>query len=90
MRAADGSFSAVAITDLDGDGTRDLAVFEGVESGLLDDDDPAQVASLIAPGSAVGLLVYETPGSALRSRHAGSGGEALAAGRIPGDDVIAM
>ena len=31
-RAEDGSFSAVAVTDLDGDGVLDLAVFEGVES----------------------------------------------------------
>ena len=40
--------------------------------------------------AAAGLLVYEAPGSALRSRHAGSGRGALASGRIPGDDVIAM
>ena len=58
-RAEDGSFSAVAVTDLDGDGVLDLAVFEGVESGLLDDDDVSQAASVIAPGSAAGLLVYE-------------------------------
>ena len=34
LRGADGSFTAVAIADLDGDGTLDLAVFEGVEWGF--------------------------------------------------------
>lgn len=91
VRDADGSFTAVAVTDLDGDGTLDLAVFEGVESGLLDDDDLAQAASLIAPGSAAGLLVYENTWAgpfvaAMRS----AGGEVLASGRIPATDVIAM
>ena len=51
--------SAVAITDLDGDGTLDLAVFEGVESGLLDDEDLQQAADLIEPGKVVALIVYE-------------------------------
>ena len=46
-READGTFTAAAITDLDGDGTLDLAVFEGVESGLIDDDDLRQAAELI-------------------------------------------
>jgi hypothetical protein len=91
MRAPDGSFSAVAVSDLDGDGVLDLAVFEGVESGLLDDDDLEQAASLIAPGSAAGLLVYENTWAgpfvtAMRK----AGGEVLAGGRVPATDVIAM
>ena len=55
----DGSFSVVALADLDGDGQLDLAVFEGVQSGLLDDDDIAQSAALVEAGNAVGLIVYE-------------------------------
>jgi len=35
----DGTVTAIALSDLDGDGTLDLAVFEGVSSGLLDDED---------------------------------------------------
>ena len=58
-READGSFAAVAITDLDGDGTLDLAVFEGVESGLIDDEDLDRAVSLIEPGRGVGVLIYE-------------------------------
>ena len=54
-----GEVTLVAITDLDGDGTLDLAVFEGVQSGILGDDDVAESAALIQPGNAVGLLLYE-------------------------------
>ncbi len=91
VRAADGSFTAVAVSDLDGDGVLDLAVFEGVESGLLDDDDLEQAASLIAPGSAAGLLVYEnTWAGPFVTAMRNAGGEVLASGRIPATDVIAM
>ena len=58
-REDDGTFTAIAITDLDNDGTLDLAVFEGIESGLLDDDDLRQAAELIEPGKVVALLLYE-------------------------------
>jgi hypothetical protein len=91
VRAADGSFTAMAVSDLDGDGELDLAIFEGVESGLLDDDDLAQAASLIAPGSAAGLLVYEnTWAGPFVTAMRDAGGEVLASGRIPATDVIAM
>jgi len=85
----DGTITAVAITDLDGDGALDLAVFEGIESGLLDDDDLQQGAALVAPGSAVGVLLYENTWagpfvSALRN----AGAEVIASGRIPAADVI--
>jgi Family of unknown function (DUF6325) len=83
-------FSAVALTDLDGDGELDLALFSGVESGLLDDDDLAQSASLVKAGDAVALLIYENTWagpfvSALRRQ----GADVVASGRIPAQDVIA-
>jgi len=82
-------FTAVALTDLDGDGKLDLAVFSGVESGLLDDDDLAESASLVGAGDAVALLVYENTWagpfvSALRRQ----GADVVASGRIPAKDVI--
>src|SRR6478735_11214291 len=88
--AEDGSFAVVALADLDGDGELDLAVFEGARSGLLDEDDIAQSASLVQPGNAVGLIVYENTWagpfvSAMRS----VGAEVIASGRIPADDVVA-
>ncbi len=91
IRSVDGSVTAVAVTDLDGDGVLDLAVFEGVESGLLDDDDLEQAASLIAPGSAAGLLVYEnTWAGPFVTAMRNAGAEVLASARIPATDVIAV
>jgi Family of unknown function (DUF6325) len=90
VREADGTFTAAAITDLDGDGTLDLAIFEGVESGLIDDEDLEQAANLIEPGKVVALLVYENTWAipfvnAMRR----VGAELIASGRIPADEVIA-
>jgi Family of unknown function (DUF6325) len=90
-REGDGTFTAVAISDFDGDGVLDLAVFEGVESGLLDDDDLSQAASVIAPGSAAGLLVYEnTWAGPFVSAMRRAGADVVASGRIPANDVLAM
>jgi len=85
-----GEFAAVALTDLDGDGELDLAVFAGVESGLLGDDDLAEGAALVSPGDAVAVLLFENTWagpfvSALRRQ----GADVIASGRIPADDVHA-
>jgi hypothetical protein len=89
-REVDGTFTAAEIADFDNDGTLDLAVFEGVQSGLLDDDDLSQAANLIEPGNAVALLVWENAWagpfvSAMRR----AGAEVVASGRIPANDVVA-
>lgn len=90
-REQDGSFTALAVSDFDGDGLLDLAVFEGVESGLLDDDDLNQAASVIEPGSAAGLLVYEnTWAGPFVSAMRRAGADVVASGRIPANDVLAM
>jgi len=89
-RDEDGSFTAIALSDLDGDGTLDLAIFEGVESGLLDDDDLTQAVELIAPGSGVALLVYENTWAApFVSAMRRVGAEVIAGGRIPAEAVVA-
>jgi hypothetical protein len=89
-KAEDGTLTAVALTDLDGDGILDLAVFEGVESGLLGEDDLEDAVSLIEPGSAVALIVYEnTWAGPFVSAMRGAGAEVIASGRIPADDVVA-
>jgi hypothetical protein len=90
-RGEDGSFVAAEISDFDGDGTLDLAVFEGVESGLLDDDDLKDAASVIDPGSAAALLVYENSWAApFVSAMRRAGADVVASGRIPADDVLKM
>ncbi|HEX5578114.1 MAG TPA: DUF6325 family protein [Candidatus Limnocylindria bacterium] len=89
-READGSYTAATVADFDGDGTLDLAVFAGIESGLLDDDDLRQAAELIEPGSAVAILVYEnTWAGPFVTAMRRAGAEVIASGRIPADAVIA-
>ena len=94
LRAAvveeDGSVTAMALADLDGDGELDLAVFHGASTGLLDDDDLAESAALVQPGSAVAVLLYENRWAApfvtaLRR----NGADVIASGRIPAADVVA-
>lgn len=89
-REEDGSTSAVEIADLDADGQLDLAVFDGASSGLLGEDDIADAASVIAPGSSAGVLVYENtwagPFAAAVRR---AGGVLVASGRIPVESVLA-
>src|SRR4051794_17982807 len=90
VRNNDGSFTAVALADLDGDGKLDLAVFEGAQSGLLGDEDLAQAAALVAPSSAVGVLVYEnTWAGRFVTAMVSTGAEVIASGRIPVELVIA-
>lgn len=91
MRTEAGDTMAVALTDLDNDGELDLTVFEGAVSGLLDDDDLDATAALVAPGNAVGVIVYENTWAgpfvtAMRE----VGAEVIASGRIPAADVIAV
>lgn len=90
VRGQDGAVTAMAISDLDGDGTLDLAVFDGVESDLLDEEDLEHAASLVEPGNAVALLVYEnTWAGPFVSAMRRAGAEVVASVRIPADAVIA-
>jgi hypothetical protein len=89
-RDADGSMRGLALADIDHDGELDLAVFEGASSGLLDDSDFADAASVIDPGSSAGILIFEnrwatTFVQALRNSEA----QLVAAGYIPQDALLA-
>jgi hypothetical protein len=86
----DGSVRAFEIADFDGDGTLDLAVFEGATSGLLGDDDVAEAGGVIEAGSSAGILLFENRWAApfvgaLRR----GGAEVVASGRIPATDLLA-
>jgi hypothetical protein len=87
-KAGDGSVAGIQLADLDGDGELDLAVFEGVSSGLLDDEDLASAGSILEAGSSAGILVYENvwagPFAAALRR---GGAQLVASGRIPADDL---
>ena len=87
-KAADGSVDAVEIADLDG--TQELAVFHGASSGLLDGSDVAEAGSVLAPGAAAAVLVYENVWAApLASALRRSGAQLVAGGRIPHDVLVA-
>jgi uncharacterized membrane protein len=81
-----GTLTAVEVADIDGDGTLDLAVFEGVSSGLIDDSDLADAASVIEPGSSAAILLFENRWAAGFTQALRNGGaEVVAAGYVPLD-----
>lgn len=88
-KAEDGSVAALEIADL-GEEIDAFAAFEGASSGLLGDDDVAEAGSALEPGTSAALLVYENrwaaPFAAAVRR---SGGQLVASGRIPVQDVLA-
>jgi uncharacterized membrane protein len=89
-RELDGSVKAFNISDFDGDGTLDLAVFEGAASGLLGDDDIDDATSIIEPGNSAGILVIENVWAAPFAAALRRGGAQLvASGRIPVQAILA-
>ena len=83
-RDTDGSIRSLLLADLDHDGTFDLAAFEGVSSGLLDQSDFDDASAAIEPGSSAGILIFENVWAinfvqALRNSDA----QLVAAGYIP-------
>ena len=89
-RDADGSLNAIELQDLDLDGDIDVAVFEGVSSGLLDEGDLSDAASVIEPGSSAGILLFENRWARSFTQALRRGGaELVAAGYIPLDAIEA-
>jgi hypothetical protein len=89
-RDQDGTTRAINLADLDGDGQLDLAIFEGVSSGLLDGEDVENAGAVIDPGSSAGILLFENRWaipfvSALRR----SSAQLVSAGYIPLDALEA-
>ncbi|MEY9942191.1 DUF6325 family protein [Streptacidiphilus sp. MAP5-3] len=86
---ADGTVTAMELADFDGDGTLDLAVFEGVSSGLLRADDLGEAAAVLEPGNSAGVLIYENtwagPFAAALRR---GGAQVVASGRVPVQDLL--
>jgi hypothetical protein len=89
-RDVDGSIRALELRDIDHDGQLDLAVFEGAASGLLDDSDLADAASVIEPGSAAAILIFENRWATSFTQALRRGGaELVAAGYVPQDAIAA-
>jgi uncharacterized protein DUF6325 len=85
----EGNVAALELADL-GDEVTELAVFEGASSGLIGDDDVSQAGDVLAPGTSAALLVFENTWAApFVGAVRRSGGELVASGRIPAEDVLA-
>jgi Family of unknown function (DUF6325) len=88
-KAEDGSVAGLEITEL-GQEVEDLKVFEGASSGLLSDDDTAEAAAALEPGTSAALMVFENRWAApFASAVRRSGGQLVASGRIPVQAVLA-
>ena len=88
-KAEDGSVAALEIADL-GQEVAELKVFEGASSGLLTEDDHAEAAAALEPGTSAALMVFENRWAApLASTLRRSGAQLVASGRIPVQAVLA-
>jgi hypothetical protein len=82
----DGSLTRMDIADL-GD---EFAVFVGVSSGLISDEDTDAAAAILEPGTSAALLVYENSWAApFATAMRRSGAQLVATGRIPAQDLLA-
>ncbi|TXS57642.1 DUF1269 domain-containing protein [Streptomyces sp. t39] len=84
----DGTVTAVELRDA-GD-EAELTVFEGVSSGLLDQDDLDEAGGVLEPGNSAAVLVYENTWAAPLARALRrSGARMVAGGRIPVQALLA-
>ena len=87
---ADGELAIMELTDIDGDGELDLAVFDGIRSGVLGEEDIAEAATAMENDTSAALLLYENAWAApfaVAMRKAG--GQLVAGGRIPVQSIVA-
>jgi uncharacterized membrane protein len=85
----EGNVAMLELADLGGE-VAELAVFEGASSGLLDDDDVSQAGDVLEPGTSAALLIFENTWAApFVAAVRRSGGELVASGRIPAEDILA-
>jgi hypothetical protein len=85
----DGTVAGIELADL-GDGAAELSIFEGASSGLISDEDVDQAAGALEAGTSAALLVFENTWAApFVAAVRRSGGELVASGRIPAEDILA-
>jgi hypothetical protein len=84
-----GKVTVLAIADLDGDGSLDLAIFEGASSNLLGKDDLHSAAAVLKEGNSAAILIYENRWAAPMAAALRRGGaELVARGPIPHPDLV--
>lgn len=87
-KSPDGDVAAIAMDQLSEAGA--LSIFDGASSGLLSDQDVADVGEILKPGAVGAILVYENTwaapfATALRK----AGAQMIANGRIPINALLA-
>ena len=88
-KAQDGSVAAMDLGELEQD-ANGLAEFQGASSGLLGEDDLAEAASAMEPGTVAGVLVWENRWAApVAVAMRKSGGQLVATGRLPVQAIVA-
>lgn len=88
-KGEDGAVAGIELADL-GDGAGELTLFEGASSGLIGDDDIAEAAGALEPGTSAALLIFENSWAApFVGAVRRTGGQLVASGRIPAEDVLA-
>jgi len=89
-KRADGSVYAVELTDEGPGGTAGFADLAWARSGLLSEDDLQEAARAMEPGTLGVLIVYENTWAApFVAAAMESGGELIAAARIPAPELMA-
>ena len=87
VKNEDGTVEAIEMGELEGGG---FAEFEGASSGLIGQEDLAEAATALEPGTSAAVLIWENRWAApvavaLRR----SGGQLVASGRIPIQAIVA-
>lgn len=84
----EGNVAALELADLGGE-VAELAIFEGAASGLLGDEDIEEAGGVLEPGTSAALLLFENTWAApFVAAVRRSGGELVASGRIPAEDLL--
>lgn len=82
----DGNVHQIELVDVG----NEYAVFEGVSTGIIGDDDVAEAGNAIEPGTAAAILIYENTWAAPFAIALRKGGAQLVAnGRIPIQAIVA-
>jgi hypothetical protein len=89
VKDEDGSYVGFEAKDLDDKGVGEFTVFEGASSGLLGEEDVAEAAQVLDPGSGAVLIVYENRWAApFIAAVRRNGGVPIAFERIPAAQVV--
>jgi len=88
-KSEDGTVAGIELSEI-GEAAGELRVFEGASSGLLSDEDAAEAAAALDPGTTAAVLVYENTWAApLATALRNSGAQLVAGGRIPVNAFLA-